>query len=78
MAHLAADEFGVKWLVESGDPANSLINYLKRRGMRTFVLPRTALLYGADGLVVGYVPGDVLAAARLLDCVGVLSARVSQ
>ena len=75
MAHEARDEFGTRWLVDSGDPANASINYLKRRGMRTFVLPRTLLLDGMVGAVVNYTPADVLAAARLADCVGVLLAR---
>ena len=75
MAHQVADEFGVQWLVDTGDPANDAVNYLKRRGFRTYVLPRRTLLYRAAEAVVGFTPFDVLTAARLLDCVGVLNDR---
>ena len=78
MVSSSHDEFGVRWRVEAGDPARPLLNYLERRGFRTVVLPRSAYLAGTAGLVVSYEPSDVLARARLLECVGVLIARTKQ
>ena len=67
------DEYGTRWLVKAGDPANPLINQLSRIGFDIIVLPRSAYITGELGLT-NWAPGDILKAARLADCLGVLSA----
>ncbi len=74
-ARLPEDEYGVKWVVEAGDPANDSINYLKRRGMKIIVLPRKVFLYGPANCVVEWEPVDPILASRIRECSGVLIAR---
>lgn len=69
------DEFGARWFVETGDPAQPVLNYLKRRGFVNIVLPRSVYLYGHSAAVVEFEPMDPLAASRLRDCVGVINGR---
>lgn len=66
------DEFGTIWHVKPGDPAAQLRNYLNKRGFDIIVLPRYTYMTGQVTEPVFY-PGDVVKAARLADCVGVLT-----
>ena len=65
------DEFGTKWLVKPGDPASNLINTLSRKGFDIIVLPRYTYICG-EFKAPDFEPGDVLKAARMADCIGVL------
>ena len=66
------DEFGIRYLVKSGDPANWQVLALARRGLDFAVLPRYNYLTGKLHEPV-FEPGDVIKAARLYDCLGVLN-----
>ena len=72
---IATDEFGTRWFVSTGDPAHAALNYLERRGMRFFVLPRAVFLAGPDAAVVEWLPLDPIQSSRLVESVGVLNAR---
>ena len=66
------DEYGTHWLVKAGDPANSFINQLKAKGFEIVVLPRICYTTGELTAPV-FTPGDPILAARLADCLEVLS-----
>ena len=66
------DEFGICYLVKSGDPANWQVLALARRGFDFAVLPRYNYLTGKCHEPV-FEPGDPIKAARLSDCLGVLN-----
>ena len=65
------DEFGTTWHVKPGDPSANLRNYLSKRGFDIIILPRYTYMTG-EVVEPIFTPGDVVKAARLADCVGVL------
>jgi hypothetical protein len=65
------DEYGVSWVVESGDPARTLVNRLKRYGFDWVVLPRYTLVTGK--IMDKAESPDFLRDVRMKDCVGRLS-----
>ena len=66
------DEYGVSWVVESGDPARTLVNRLKRYGFDWIVLPRYTLVNGKLSMTA--CSEDFIRDVRMKDCVGSLSA----
>ena len=67
---MVEDEYGTRWLVAAGDPANDHINLLKRNYVSWVVLPREVLM----GTGHDYnEPADVLRAVRLADCLEVIN-----
>ena len=66
------DEFGIVYLVKSGDPANWQVLAMARHGFDFAVLPRYNYLTGKLHEPL-FEPGDVIKAARLYDCLGVLA-----
>ena len=68
---LTEDEFGTTWHVKPGDPSAQLRNYLSKRGFDIIILPRYTYMTG-EVVEPIFTPGDVVKAARLADCIGVL------
>ena len=67
------DEYGTSWLVKAGDPANPLVLELNRRGFALAVLPRMWYTSGKTDSRPAFEPGDPILAARMADCIGVLT-----
>lgn len=64
------DEYGVRWLVQPGDPANAKILTLRRNYVSWVVLPREVLRGRGEAYSAS---SDVLRQTRLLDCLEVIS-----
>lgn len=73
MSSSTQDEFGTPWLVKAGDPANPLILALTRRGFTLVILPRLWYTTGKTDSRPDFEPGDPVLAARMADCIGVLT-----
>ena len=70
-----ADQYGVPWIVEAGDPCREATNLLKSKGYARIILRRETLVSGPPhGIMVETTAAalEPLAWVRLLDCNNVL------